>query len=84
MTFRYRLSAHAERYLRRAERARQAQLFERIHRICEDPYNPDISKQLHRASRMRTSRVGSLRILYYVEEEIRVVEVAEIGPRGDV
>jgi mRNA-degrading endonuclease RelE of RelBE toxin-antitoxin system len=28
--------------------------------------------------------VGGLRILFYVDDEVRVVDVTEIGPRGDV
>ena len=84
MRFRYRLSSHAERYIRRIERSRQTQIFQRIHDLCEDPYNSDISKLLHGEGGLRSSRVGSLRILYYVEQEIRVVDVTEIGPRGDI
>ncbi len=33
---------------------------------------------------MRRARCGSLRILYYVADEVRVVDVTDIGPRGDV
>ena len=84
MKYRYWLSSHAERYLRRVEPTRQQQLTRRIHLLCDDPYDTGISKLLHGENGMRSSRVGSLRILYTVDDEVRVVEIAEIGPRGDI
>ena len=32
----------------------------------------------------RRARLGSLRILFLVDDEVHIVDVTEIGPRGDV
>jgi mRNA-degrading endonuclease RelE of RelBE toxin-antitoxin system len=32
----------------------------------------------------RSSDIGNLRILYAVVDEVRVLDVIDIGPRGDV
>ncbi len=58
---------------------------ERLEEIGSDPYDRLISKALHgRLAGMRSSRVGAYRILYYVDDEVRIVDVTDIGPRGDV
>jgi len=49
------------------------------------PYNHDHSKQLHaKLAGWRSSDIGNLRILYAVVDEVRVLDVIDIGPRGDV
>ena len=84
MNYTVHLSAHARSYLRRLPRAQFVRVDVRLRELASDPYGADISKPLHGTIGLRTSRVGSLRILYSIEEEIRVVEVAEVGPRGDI
>ncbi len=56
----------------------------RIDEIAASPFSGAISKPLHEAGGLRSARVGDLRIVYEVDEAVRVVEIVEIGPRGDV
>ena len=85
MRYRYRFSGKAEGYFARLAKKRQQRVVAQIHRICVDPYDRNISVPLHgRSDGLRRSRVGDLRILFYVDDEVRVVDVTEIGPRGDV
>jgi mRNA-degrading endonuclease RelE of RelBE toxin-antitoxin system len=50
-----------------------------------NPYDPAVSIPLRgRSDGLRRARVGGLRILFYVEDEIQVVSVTRIAPRGDV
>lgn len=84
MNYAVHLSAHTRSYLRRIPRTQWTRVDSRLRELAVDPYDPNISKLLHGGDAMRSSRVGSLRILYLVEDEVRVVDVVDIGPRGDI
>jgi mRNA-degrading endonuclease RelE of RelBE toxin-antitoxin system len=43
-----------------------------------------ITKPLHGAGGRRGARVGGLRIVFTVDRDQRVVDVVEIGPRGEI
>lgn len=85
MTYGYRLSGKAERYFARVVERQQRRIVLRIEQICAEPYDEGLSVPLQgRRDGLRRARVGDLRILFYVDDEIRVVDVTEIGPRGDI
>ena len=85
MIYRVEVSRRPASFLRRAGRALQERLVRRLEELGEDPYDRLVSKPLQgRLAGLRSSRVGAYRILYYVDDEVRVVDVTEIGPRGDV
>lgn len=84
MTYRVRIPGSVRRYVNRLDRSTQSRVLARLDEIAADPFDTAISKQLHEAGGLRSSRVGSLRILYEVDETIRVVDVTDIGPRGDI
>jgi mRNA-degrading endonuclease RelE of RelBE toxin-antitoxin system len=80
----YTLARSAERYFGRLPVNQRNRISHRLEQLCEDPYDASISKQLAARGGQRSSRVGDLRILYFVEDEIRVVDVTDIGTRGQV
>lgn len=62
----------------------QERIVERLRQICEEPLSSEYSDALHgRSDGLRRARVGDLRILFYLDEVIEVVDVTDIGPRGD-
>ena len=74
-----------DRYVSRLEPRRQREIALRLRVLCEDPYNAEISKALHgRLAGQRSSDLGNLRIIYEVDDTIRVLDVIDIGPRGDI
>lgn len=83
MNYRYRLARRAERYLRRLPDSQQRRVIHRIHQLCEDPRSPLRSKPLQGTEDRRSTRVGDLRILYQIDDDVAVVWVLEIRPRGD-
>ena len=85
MTYEYVVPARVERYVSRLDPRRQTEIALRLRALCNDPYSHDISKALHgRLSGTRTSELGGFRIIYEVDDVIRVLEVVDIGPRGDI
>lgn len=55
----------------------------RLTQLAEDPFGP-YTKPLQGAAGDRSSRVGGLRIVYTVDRDRRLVEVSDIGPRGQI
>jgi len=86
VSYRYQLAPKAERYLRRADRATQERVKSKLHRLCENPFDEYQSKPLKgkRHADVRRARVGDLRILFSVHETIEILEVMDVGPRGDI
>ncbi len=77
--------ASTERYFDRLTRSRQRRVEAKLQKICLDPYDLRESLALAgRADGLRRARVGDRRILFYVKEEVHIVDVTEIGPRGEV
>jgi mRNA interferase RelE/StbE len=81
--FDVRLSRSADRYLERVPRDVQERIVIRLDQVAEDPFGPH-TKTLSGPGAHRAARVGALRIVFTVDREQRVVEVSEIGPRGQV
>lgn len=82
MTYTARLARQAERSLERLPRDTQAHLVARLAQLATDPYT--LSKRLQDPFGRRSSRVGGWRIIFRLDEAERVVEVSDIGPRGQV
>ena len=85
MTYTYVTSGRVDRYVSRLEPRRQQEIALRLRDLCEDPYDQRISKALHGPlAGVRSSELGGLRILYEVDDTIRILDVIDIGPRGDI
>lgn len=77
------LSRRARRYLERLGRPDHDRVIERLRELAEDPYR-DGTRAMSGVRGARRARIGARRIVYRVDEARRRVEVAVIGPRGDV
>ena len=84
MSYALRLSRAADAYLQRLDGKTQQRVERRLTQIAGVPQDPRFSKPLSDAAGVRASRVGGWRILFYVDEAARIVEVTEVGPRGEV
>ena len=84
MTYRLELAGRAERYFNRLDASMKARVSLRFKEILADPFNQDVGKPLVGKQGLRSSRVGSLRILYRVYDEQILVLVERIAPRGQV
>ena len=83
MRFNVQLSRSAEHYLERLPRDVQRRVVSRLDQVSEDPFGAH-TKPLAGPGSRRAARVGGLRIVFTVDRERRVVEVSDIGPRGDI
>ncbi|RPA55938.1 type II toxin-antitoxin system RelE/ParE family toxin [Gordonia oryzae] len=72
----------AMKALRRIRRADQQRILRAAHALGDDP-RPDGCKKLTGAEGYRV-RVGNYRIVYLVEDAVRIVTVTRIGHRREV
>jgi mRNA interferase RelE/StbE len=79
--FEIRVAKHAQRYYDRLPADLAARLDRAFTRLCENPFAGDV-KRLQGYEGSYRLRVGDLRILFTVNLEARVIEVAAILPRG--
>lgn len=57
----------------------------RLRALCASPQDRNLTKSLHgRLDGIWSSDLLGLRILYEIHDEIRVLAVLDIGPRGDI
>jgi mRNA interferase RelE/StbE len=81
--FTVRVAGPAARYLSRLSEPAHGRVLARLDQIAEDPYGRH-TKPLQGAGGRRGARVGGLRIVFTVDRDQRVVDVVEIGPRGEI
>jgi mRNA interferase RelE/StbE len=78
------LSDEAAKTIRRADLKLRARLQKRIRQLAEDPYDPRLSSPLSGRTDVRKSRVGGWRILFTVDQDRNLVQIAAIDTRGQV
>ena len=83
MPFRIRVARQAQRYLQRADADTKRRLAAVLDEMAQNPYRGHVRPLRGRSGQWRR-RVGDLRIIFRVDEEARVIDIAQIGPRGDV
>ena len=84
MSYRPLLSNEAAKTILRADSKLRARLQKRIRELADDPYGPRLSSPLTGRIGVRKSRVGGWRILFTVDRERQLVQIASVDTRGQV
>lgn len=79
MKYKIMIQKAAEKFLRKQSRKIQERLLDAIYKL---PQGTDIKKL--QGQNMYRMRVGNMRILYTVDNVIKIISVEEIDNRGDV
>lgn len=82
MTYRVEIAKPAARNLRRIHRTDRARIMQAIESLADDP-RPAGTKNLQGMSGYRI-RVGNYRIIYHVDDTVRVVAVTRVAHRREV
>jgi len=77
------LDSAAKRQLRKLPKEISEKLYEAIHTLEDEP-RPVGCVKLENTSNAYRIRVGSYRIVYRVDDKIRIVKVVEAGNRRDM
>ena len=84
MRYRVNLAHEAEKVLDRLDRPTERRVRARFLQLAEDPFDPRLSSSLTERAGVRKSRVGGWRILYTVDRDVKVINIATIDTRGQV
>ena len=78
------LSDEAAKMLLRVDAKLRARLQKRFRQLAVNPYDPRLSSPLTDRPGIRKSRVGDWRILFTVNRDQALVQIATVGARGQV
>ncbi len=83
--FRLEFYKQAARYYNKLDVKTQRRINTAIDEIIKNPFEgPHIKKLKGRLEGKYRYDIGSLRVIYYVDEDNKIIYVEAIGPRGDV
>jgi len=84
VSYRVILAHEAEKILDRLDRPTEQRIRARIVQLAKDPFDPRLSGALTERAGVRKSRVGGWRVLFTVDREAKVLNVATVDTRGQV
>ena len=84
MSYEVRIARDAERDIAAVHAAVVPRLFKAIKALASDPRPPGCKKLKGAQAESWRIRVGAYRILYVIDDGIRIVEVREVGHRKDI
>jgi mRNA interferase RelE/StbE len=82
MSYTITLSRDAMKILDKIDRKTEQRIQDRFEELKVNPFDARISKHLTMDPTKRYSRVGNWRIIYSVDQDKFIVDVAEIQPRS--
>lgn len=85
LKYRVEFSKEAKKYLKRLDKTTTEKILNAIETIRESPkFHLNITKMEGYEGEVYRLRVGNIRILYEIIDDILLITVFRIGPRGDV
>jgi mRNA interferase RelE/StbE len=84
LSYRITVSARAEKDMLRLPLEERAKLANKIDGLVEDPRPRGCKKLKGQQEELWRIRAGNLRILYTIDDEVRIVDVRKVGDRRDV
>ena len=84
MSYQVTIAADARKELKRLSGRTLARVTKALLALGDDPRPPGCLKMKGWDGIMWRVRVGDYRILYTIEDVLRIVDIRRIGPRGDV
>ena len=82
--YKVRYRASATKMLRRMPRNLAKTVVRKIDQLAVSPYTPNNNVTRLKGERGYRLRVGDWRVLYEIHDDVLVIEIIKIGPRGDV
>ncbi len=83
MAYHYEYSPRAERQLARLPQRERERVLRRVKQLSEDPTGR-LAKQLKGRPVLWTSRIGSLRVVYEIDEVAELIYIEAIGNRDRI
>jgi mRNA interferase RelE/StbE len=77
-----RFSDEAEKDFARLDQTMRRRVIDRLELLSASPHNPRLAKVLKGSTELRSSRIGSWRILFKIRQKDSELEIITIRPRG--
>jgi len=74
----------ADKYLRKLSLTERSRLVKSIMQLSENPDMPSLHIRKLKQSPYWRLRVGGFRIIFDRQDEVRIIRILKVGPRGDV
>lgn len=85
MNYEVKFHKDAMKYLKKIDKSSRIKILDQINLLALNPRNPELNiKKLQGFENEYRLRVGTYRILYSIYDDIIVIVIVKIGPRGDV
>ena len=84
MMYRLKYRRQARNYLARLPLKIKSVIVNRLHELAANPDSPSLDIDVLRGRKGFRLRVGQYRVIYTRQDDILVIEVVKIRPRGDV
>ena len=84
MTYRLLIEKAAEKYLRKVAVTDRDRLLHAVQQLARNPDMPSLHIRKLKQSSYWRLRVGAYRVIFDRQDELRVLRILKIGPRGDV
>lgn len=74
-------SSHAEKFLKKVDKALAKRILDKIERLAEEPFPSDAKRVVNRKEKVFRIRVGDYRIQYLVVYERNMIFISDIEKR---
>ncbi len=80
--FKIEFSSHAEKFLIKSDKELAKRIIERIEKLREDPFPPDVKRIVNKEEKIFRIRVGDYRVQYQVMYDQNLVFISDIDKRS--
>ncbi|WP_202079111.1 type II toxin-antitoxin system RelE family toxin [Caldalkalibacillus salinus] len=85
MSYEVELSSSANKYLRKLDKKTRNRILNHILILSENPRHPELNiKKLQGEESLYRLRIGDFRVMYSVYDDVLIIFIVKIGPRGDI
>jgi len=85
MNYKIEFSRRSFKYFKKLDLTIKQRITSQLLHLANNPRSPELDiKKIQGESSLYRLRVGHLRILYSIADEVLIISVIKIGPRGDV
>ena len=83
----YRVTIHrqASRYLKKLPTPEKENIKESLRKLALDPFQiPNVKHMVGEWKGYHRIRIGNVRVIFWIDQEEKIIYIDHIGPRGDV
>lgn len=85
MNYEIELSRASKKYLNKLDKQTRNRIVDQLLLLSDNPRHPELNiKKFRGNENLYRLRIGDYRVLYSVDDNVLIIHVVKIGPRGDI